>query len=137
MIVVNSVEETIAFGKQLAAEARPGDVLALVGGLGAGKTHLTKGIVAGLGASESVTSPTFTLVHEYVGGRLPAYHFDFYRIDDPDELIEIGWDEYLDGEGVAIVEWADKFPELLPTGSCWLTIEIEPGGARRITRKIS
>ncbi|MFT5465361.1 MAG: tRNA threonylcarbamoyladenosine biosynthesis protein TsaE [Verrucomicrobiales bacterium] len=135
--IVNSVESTMEVGKTLASELAIGNVIALVGGLGAGKTHLTKGIIAGLGASEEVTSPTFTLVHEYTSGRLPAYHFDFYRIDDPNELIAIGWDEYLEGDGVVIVEWADKFPELLPPSSCWLKIEIESGETRRITRQNS
>ncbi len=80
-----------------------------MGDLGAGKTHATKGIVAGLGSSMDVSSPTFTLVHEYTGGRLPAYHFDFYRLDSAAELPGIGWDDYLDANGVIIVEWADKF----------------------------
>lgn len=130
---VDSIEATIEFGRRLAENLKPGDVLGLVGDLGAGKTHLTKGIVAGIGASEEVTSPTFTLVHEYRSGRIPVFHFDFYRIDDPNELISIGWDEFLDSDGVVIVEWADKFPELLPKSADWLKIEIESGDRRRIT----
>lgn len=129
---LNSVDETIAFGSKLAVDLKAGDVIALVGDLGAGKTHLTKGIVRGLDSEEDVTSPTFTLVHEYVAGRLPVYHFDFYRIDDPNEFMGIGWDDYLDGDGVVVVEWADKFPELLPPGSCWFKIEIQKDGVRQI-----
>lgn len=120
-----SIEETFAFGREIANALAAGDVIALVGDLGAGKTHLTKGIVAGLGSSAEVTSPTFTLVHEYSDGRLPAYHFDFYRLDHPDELLAIGWDEYCEGDGVVIVEWADKFPELIPYEATWWTLRIE------------
>ena len=94
MKTVHSVEETIEFGREIAAQLQPGDVLALVGDLGAGKTHLTKGIVAGLGSAAEVTSPTFTLVHEYRDGQIPAFHFDFYRLDDPNELLNIGWDDF-------------------------------------------
>ena len=124
--------ETIAFGAELASGLAAGDCLALVGDLGAGKTHFTKGVVAGLGCDRAVTSPTFTLVHEYLGGRLPVFHFDFYRLESADELLDIGWDDYLDAGGVTIVEWADKFPELLPAGSQWWRFSISETGARRI-----
>jgi tRNA threonylcarbamoyladenosine biosynthesis protein TsaE len=119
-------------GQSAAAIARPGTVIALVGGLGAGKTHWTKGFVAGLGSFAEVTSPTFGLVHEYPGGRLPVFHLDFYRLNSPEELIGIGWDEYLEADGVIIAEWADKFPELLPESTVWLQFTILPDGTREL-----
>ncbi len=127
-----SAEDTIAHGRALAATLRRGDVLALCGDLGAGKTHFVKGLAAGLGASAPVTSPTFTLIHEYLGGRLPLYHFDFYRLDDEDEALKIGFDEYLDGDGVCVIEWADKFPALLPAPTRWLRFTHHPDGTRSI-----
>ena len=108
--MLDTESHTIAFGGGDCRRAGPGDCLALVGDLGAGKTHFTKGIVAGLGCDAAVTSPTFTLVHEYRGGRLPVFHFDFYRLESAAELLAIGWDDYLDEGGVAIVEWADNSP---------------------------
>ena len=119
-------------GCQSALELREGNVIALVGGLGAGKTHWTKGLVAGLGSSAEVTSPTFGLVHEYAGGRLPVFHFDFYRIETPDELLALGWDEYLDAGGVVVAEWADKFPDLLPADTRWLVFSINGDGGRTV-----
>ncbi len=107
-------------------------MIALVGGLGAGKTHWTKGFVAGLGSAAEVTSPTFGLVHEYSGGRLVAFHFDFYRLNSADELLALGWDEYVEAAGVVIAEWGDKFPELLPADTLWLHFAIESDGSRRI-----
>lgn len=121
-----------ALGRAAAAGVRPGKVIALVGGLGAGKTHWTKGLVAALGSTAEVTSPTFGLVHEYPGGRLPVFHLDFYRLDTAEELIELGWDEYLEAGGVIVAEWADKFPELLPAGTTWLVFSIESDGSRTI-----
>jgi tRNA threonylcarbamoyladenosine biosynthesis protein TsaE len=127
-----SPEAMEQLGRAAAADAHPGCVIALVGGLGAGKTHWTKGFVAGLGSSAEVTSPTFGLVHEYPGGRLPVFHLDFYRLDAPEELLGIGWDEYLDADGVIIAEWADKFPELLPESTVWLQFTILPDGLREL-----
>lgn len=121
-------------GRKSAETARPGDVFALVGGLGAGKTHWTKGFVAGCGSATEVTSPTFGLVHEYPNGRLPLAHLDFYRLDSAAELIALGWDELLEQDGVIVAEWADKFPELLPEGTCWLRFNIEPDGNRTVSR---
>ncbi len=132
MTTLASIEDTLAFGRQLAAELEEGAVVALVGDLGAGKTHLVKGVVEGLGSAAEVTSPTFTLVHEYRDGRLPVYHFDFYRIDDPNELLGIGWDEYLDGGGVVLVEWADKFPDLLPGETQWWSLRVSSEQGREI-----
>ncbi|MGI9243075.1 MAG: tRNA (adenosine(37)-N6)-threonylcarbamoyltransferase complex ATPase subunit type 1 TsaE [Verrucomicrobiales bacterium] len=133
-VVLETEAETIAFGTQVAADLGAGDTLALVGDLGAGKTHFTKGIAAGLGCDAAVTSPTFTLVHEYTGGRLPIFHFDFYRLESADELLNIGWDDYLDARGIAVVEWADKFPDLLPANTQWWRFNISPEGARSLVR---
>lgn len=119
-------------GAQAARDARHGTVIALVGDLGAGKTHWTKGFVRALGSPAEVTSPTFGLVHEYAGGRLPVYHFDFYRIDTAPELIGLGWDEYLDEGGAIIAEWGDKFPEVFPAGTRWLRFSIASDGSREI-----
>lgn len=132
---VDSPEAMIALGREVAAGLHAGSVLALQGGLGAGKTHFTKGIAqglfddlaGGLGGSPEVTSPTFTLVHEYQGGRLPLYHFDFYRMDSEDEVLRIAWDEYLDEDGVVVVEWPDKFPGLIPAAATWLSFDHDDG----------
>lgn len=124
-----------SLGAQAAAGAHAGVVIALVGGLGAGKTHWTKGFVAGLGSTAEVTSPTFGLVHEYPGGRLPVFHLDFYRLENPDELLAIGWDEILDADGIVIAEWADKFPELLPEGTVWLEFSITGDGSREVMER--
>ncbi len=113
-ITSHSPAETFAFGQAIAGTLRAGDVLALCGDLGAGKTHFVKGLAAGLGITAEVTSPTFTLIHEYPGGRLPLCHFDFYRLESEDDLLRIGFDDYLDADGVLAIEWAEKFPALLP-----------------------
>ncbi|RYD25849.1 MAG: tRNA (adenosine(37)-N6)-threonylcarbamoyltransferase complex ATPase subunit type 1 TsaE [Verrucomicrobiaceae bacterium] len=118
-------------GRTAAAGAGPGSVFALTGGLGAGKTHWTKGFAAALGAGGDVTSPTFSLVHEYAAG-LPVFHFDFYRLDSADELIALGWDEYLEAGGVVVAEWADKFPDLIPTDATWLAFSVDPDGGRTV-----
>ena len=131
-IISASAEETVAHGRAIAATLRRGDVLALCGELGAGKTHFVKGLAAGLAAPVSVTSPTFTLIHEYTGGRLPLYHFDFYRLDDADEALHIGLDEYLFGDGGCVIEWAEKFPALLPPHTRWLRFTQCEDGARVI-----
>jgi tRNA threonylcarbamoyladenosine biosynthesis protein TsaE len=131
-IPLASEEETIRHGEHLAVGLRSGDILALTGDLGAGKTHLTKGIVRGVGCGDEVSSPTFSLVHEYRGGRLPIFHFDLYRLDDPRELVGIGWEDYLEADGVCIVEWADKFPGALPRGTRWFRLSNETTGTRSI-----
>ena len=132
MTISHSPAETIALARTLAATLRRGAVLALSGDLGAGKTHFVKGLAAGLGTAASVTSPTFTLLHEYPGGRLPLYHFDFYRLDDADEALRIGLDEYLDGDGICVIEWAEKFRALLPPHTRWLRFTHRDDGAREI-----
>lgn len=132
MFISNSPEETAAAGAECARDANEGDVFALRGDLGAGKTQFVKGFVAGLGSSDPVTSPTFTLIHEYSGARLPVYHFDFYRIETADEVARLGFGEYLFGDGVCIIEWADRFPELLPAGTRWISLEAQSETARAI-----
>jgi tRNA threonylcarbamoyladenosine biosynthesis protein TsaE len=119
----NSVAETIAFAREWARTLRPNEVVALVGDLGAGKTHFVKGLLRGLESAEEATSPTFTLVHEYRRGRLPLFHFDFYRLKERSEVDEIGFDEYLEEGGITVIEWADRFPQVLPTRTRWLRLE--------------
>ena len=118
-----SPEETHALGKRLGAEAKPGDVYTLVGDLGVGKTVFTQGIAEGLGITEPVSSPTFTIVQVYEEGRMPFYHFDVYRIGDIEEMEEIGYDDYFFGEGVCLIEWAELIEELIPEGAISITIE--------------
>ena len=130
MFISNSTDETAAVGRQYANTARVGDVFALSGGLGAGKTQFVKGLVAGLGSNALITSPTFTILHEYEGGRLPAYHFDFYRLETREAALRLGLDDYFFGEGVAIVEWADRFPDLIPDGAQWISFELKSETSR-------
>ena len=104
----NSVEETEALGAELAVRLEPGDVVAFTGDLGAGKTAFVRGLARGLGIPDRVTSPTFTIVNEYEGGRLPLFHFDLYRLASSDELFEIGWEDYLRRGGVCAVEWSEN-----------------------------
>jgi tRNA threonylcarbamoyladenosine biosynthesis protein TsaE len=119
---LKSREATLTFGRTLGSLLAPGDVVALTGGLGAGKTTLTQGVAAGLGVNEEVTSPTFTLIHEY-SGRVPLFHFDTYRLTRPLELAELGFDEYIERGGVAIVEWADRIEPILPSERIDITME--------------
>ena len=114
IIETNSPQETKELGKKLAERAKPGDVFTLVGDLGVGKTVFTQGIAEGLGIDEPVNSPTFTIVQEYESGRIPFYHFDVYRIGDPEEMDEIGFDDYIYGQGVCLIEWAGRVAGLLP-----------------------
>jgi len=127
---INSEEAMLDFGTEVAADVDGGNVLALCGQLGAGKTHFVKGIVRGLGGNpDRVTSPTFTLVHEYTDGEVPVFHFDFYRMESLQEVLRIGWDDYVEeGGGIIVVEWADKYPELMPEGTRWWRLEIAGDG---------
>lgn len=109
-----SPAQTEAFGAALASHLKPGDVIAFRGGLGAGKTALTRGIAAGLGITERVTSPTYTIVNEYSDGRLPLFHFDMYRLHSADDLFDIGWEDYLDRGGVCAVEWSENVEDAIP-----------------------
>lgn len=112
-ITTHSADETQALGKKLAESLRPGDVIAYFGDLGAGKTAFTRGIADGLGVSEQVTSPTYTIVNEYLSGRLPLFHFDMYRLGSSDELFDIGWEDYLARGGVCAVEWSENVEDAL------------------------
>ena len=118
-----SEEETFALGKRIGEAANPGEIYALLGDLGVGKTVFTKGVAVGLAVSEQVNSPTFTIVQVYDSGRLPFYHFDVYRIGDPEEMDEIGYEDYFYGEGLCLVEWANLIDELMPEQTGWITIE--------------
>ena len=136
VVETNSEKETWEFGKQLAESAKPGQVFSLIGDLGVGKTVLTKEMAAGLGISEPVNSPTFTILQVYEEGRLPFYHFDVYRIADLEEMDEIGYEDYFYGDGICLVEWANLIEELMPENTIRITIEkdLERGfDFRRIT----
>lgn len=122
----NSAEETRALGEKMARELRPGDVILLEGPLGAGKSELARGIARGLGVAETVTSPSFTILNVYTSGRIPLYHFDWYRLESEEELYELGMEEYLGGDGIALVEWPGRCPDALPAD--FLMIEILPEG---------
>ena len=110
----NSDTDTRQFARDLGKKAKEGQVYALIGDLGVGKTVFTQGFAEGLEISEWINSPTFTIVQEYVDGRLPFYHFDVYRIGDPEEMYEVGFDDYVYGEGVSLIEWANRIEEILP-----------------------
>ena len=118
-----SAEETYKIGEQMGREAKAGDVLCLLGDLGVGKTVFTQGFAAGLGITEPVSSPTFTIVQVYDEGRLPFYHFDVYRIGDVEEMDEIGYEDYVYGEGVSLIEWANLIEEILPEHFTEIKIE--------------
>ncbi len=119
----NSPEETMSTGKMLGLKAEKGQVFCLVGDLGVGKTIFTKGFALGLQIDEHITSPTFTIVNEYEGPRLPFYHFDVYRIQDLEEMDEIGYEDYFFGEGVTFIEWANYIEDLIPEEALWIYIE--------------
>ncbi|GCD08593.1 tRNA (adenosine(37)-N6)-threonylcarbamoyltransferase complex ATPase subunit type 1 TsaE [Clostridium tagluense] len=123
--VVTTVEETYKIGELIGELVNSGDIICLIGDLGTGKTHLTKGIAKGLGIEDHVTSPTFTIVNEYTG-RLTLYHFDVYRVNDPDEIEAIGFDEYIFSDAVSIIEWANYIEELIPRNNLTITIEKLP-----------
>ena len=114
LTILNSVEAAQAFGESWAANLVGGEIFALHGVLGAGKTQLAKGVARGLGYQGDVTSPTFTIVHEYRGGRLPMYHIDLYRIRNEKDAIHIGLEEYLPGDGVTVIEWPERIASILP-----------------------
>ncbi|MBE5902195.1 MAG: tRNA (adenosine(37)-N6)-threonylcarbamoyltransferase complex ATPase subunit type 1 TsaE [Lachnospiraceae bacterium] len=114
IIETNGWEETFELGRELGQKAQPGDVYTLIGDLGVGKTVLTQGIAKGLGITEPVNSPTFTIVQEYEEGRLPFYHFDVYRIGDVEEMDEVGYEDYVYGDGLTMIEWANLIEEILP-----------------------
>src|SRR5436190_7892883 len=132
MFISKSVEDTIAAGRTYGQNAARGDVFALAGDLGAGKTQFVKGFVAGLGSDAEVTSPTFVLMHEYEDGRLPVYHFDFYRLDNSEAVLRLGFDDYVFGEGVSLIEWADRYSALIPKEAKWLSFKVKDENSRVI-----
>lgn len=127
-----TVADTEKLGQCLAERASAGDIIALSGDLGTGKTTLAQAIARGLGVQEVITSPTFTITAEYDSGRLPLYHFDVYRVHDPDELFEVGFYDYITGEGLCIIEWADLIEEQLPANTLWVHLEAGEGETERI-----
>jgi tRNA threonylcarbamoyladenosine biosynthesis protein TsaE len=155
--ISNSPAETENFGREFARKLSAGSVLALKGELGSGKTQFVKGLVAGLGSAAEVTSPTFTLIHEYTDGPVPIYHFDFFRIEDrqrsrrePSDVDgkareglragtranqsaeRLGLDEYFFDDGVSVIEWADRFPDLIPESAQWISFEMKSENERAI-----
>ena len=126
--------ETEAIGARLAAVLNPGAVVAYLGDLGMGKTAFTRGLAAGLGYKGRVTSPTFAIVNEYEGGRLPLFHFDMYRLNNAGELFDIGWEDYLDRGGICVVEWSERVADALE--NC-VTVTIEPVSGAACRRKIT
>ena len=121
--ILKNEEDTAALGASIAEGLKPGAVIALTGDLGAGKTTLTKAVARALGVTETLTSPTFTIVQEYESGRMPVYHFDVYRVHGEDDLFELGFDDYLHGKGVCLIEWADLIEDLLPEGAMRIKLE--------------
>lgn len=133
-ILISSEKDTERFARELAEKAEPGDVIALVGDLGTGKTTLTKYIAAALGVTDVITSPTFNIVCEYKTGRLPLYHFDVYRLTGPEEVYDLGFDEYFYGDGLCVIEWADLVSETLPEDTLFIRMEYGEGTEERIYR---
>ncbi len=132
MIITKSAGETRALGERIAGQLRPGDVLLLEGDLGAGKSELTRGIARGLGVTETVTSPSFTILNVYESGRCPLYHFDWYRLESADELYELGMDEYLGGDGIAVIEWPGQCPDAIPENAMRIRLEAAGENERKI-----
>ena len=123
VIETHDPEETFEVGRTIGMNAKPGQIYTLTGDLGVGKTVFTQGVAAGLGITEPVNSPTFTIIQEYKDGRLPFYHFDVYRIGDLEEMEEIGYDDYFFGQGICLIEWAELIEEILPEKRIEVTIE--------------
>lgn len=139
ILETNSPEETFNAGKTLGEKVQPGDIYLLNGDLGVGKTVFTQGVAKGLGITEHVNSPTFTIVQVYDEGRIPFYHFDVYRIGDVEEMDEIGYEDYFYGEGLCIIEWAELIEEIIPENAKSITIEknLEKGfDYRKITIEV-
>ncbi len=134
-IISHSPADTEALGEKFGRAAARGWVIALSGDLGAGKTQFVKGFVAGLGSNAEVTSPTFVLVHEYEDGRLPVYHFDFYRLDQREAVLRLGFDDYVFGGGVSLIEWADRYPDLIPAEAKWLSFALKGENIREILER--
>lgn len=130
--ITNTVEETIKLGIKIGKRLNPGDIVCIDGDLGSGKTHLTKGIALGLGIDDHITSPTFNIVNEYEG-RLKFYHFDVYRVNDPDEIAAIGFDEYIFSDAASVIEWSDYISELIPEEHIQIRIANESETSRNIS----
>ena len=126
-------EDTQALGRRLAGSLRAGDVVLLTGEMGAGKSELARGVARGLGVASAVPSPSFTILNVYDEGRVPLYHFDWYRIGDVSELTDMGLDEYIGGDGVCLIEWHERAPELLPDACLEAVLRPQADGSRRIT----
>lgn len=124
--------DTARFGEMLGSEVRPGTVIALTGNLGTGKTALSRYIARGLGITDNIVSPTFTIIREYKTGRIPLYHFDVYRIGDIEEMYELGYEEYFFGDGVCVIEWADLIDEIIPDDAIRINIEYGSTETERI-----
>ena len=133
-IIAKNEDETRKLGLELGRRAEPGQIIALIGDLGTGKTTLTKYIAEGLGITEVVSSPTFTVIKEYESGRMPLYHFDVYRVGDPDELFNIGAYEYFDGNGLCVLEWADLIEDELPENTDFIVIDYGETEGERVYR---
>ena len=133
-ITTHSADETQALGQKLASRLAPGDVIAYFGDLGAGKTAFTRGLAQGLGITDPVTSPTYTIVNEYLSGRIPLYHFDMYRLSSSDELFDIGWEDYLSRGGVCAVEWSENVEDALQDA---IRVTIEKDADEPDTRHIT
>ena len=133
-ITTNSADETQALGQKLASRLAPGDVIAYFGDLGAGKTAFTRGLAQGLGITDPVTSPTYTIVNEYLSGRIPLFHFDMYRLSSSDELFDIGWEDYLSRGGVCAVEWSENVEDALQDA---IRVTIEKDADEPDTRHIT
>ena len=136
IVYINNEQDTEAFGMELASTIEPGDIVALIGDLGTGKTTLTKYIAKGLGVTENIDSPTFNIVKEHKSGRLPLFHFDVYRLSSGDELLDIGADEYFYADGVCIIEWADIVADVVPDKAKVILIEYGDKQGERIYRCI-
>ena len=131
-MITNSAAETRELGARLAQKLKAGDVLLLEGDLGAGKSELARGVAKGLEVQETVTSPSFTILNVYESGRLPLFHFDWYRLDSSEELYELGMDEYLGGNGIALVEWPERCPDAVPETALRIRITADGENTRRI-----
>lgn len=132
-MITKGPEETRALGRKLCKYLRPGDTLLMLGDLGAGKSEMTRGIAEGLGVAEKVTSPSFTILNVYESGSIPLYHFDWYRLESSEELYELGMDEYLNGDGIAVVEWPGQCPDAIPEDCLEVDVRTVSEDTREIT----
>lgn len=125
-MISNNIHDTISYAREIAQKAKPGDIICLDGELGVGKTVFAKGFAEGLGITEPITSPTFTIMNIYDSGRLPLYHYDVYRIEDESEMDELGYEEYFFGSGVTLIEWASQIPDCIPENAMHIVIKKDP-----------